>query len=93
MRAQKFLCRFPLLIGIIGEIEGIMHFSRGVTGREIERGKIMPVIFNVWPFGNFKAHGGKIEAANRPGGGAQFRIFWPLSNHPTPLTVPRGQNA
>ena len=40
-----------------------------------------------------KAHGGKIEASNRSGGGARFRIYWPLSNNPAPLTVAQGQNA
>ena len=35
-------------------------------------------------YGIIKEHGGSIEVANRPGGGAQFRIELPLSKTAAP---------
>jgi two-component system sensor histidine kinase KdpD len=32
--------------------------------------------------GLVEAHGGRVEAQNRPGGGAEFRFYLPVANSP-----------
>jgi two-component system sensor histidine kinase KdpD len=38
--------------------------------------------------GLVEAHGGRVEARNRPGGGAEFSIYLPIVGHPEPALEP-----
>ena len=41
------------------EVKRIMHCARRVRLGDVERSKIMPIILNLWPFGDGKAHIGE----------------------------------
>ena len=40
----------------VGNVEGVLHLARRVVGRHVKRVEVVELVFNVRPFGNFKAH-------------------------------------
>ncbi len=56
MRTQELFNMLALLFFIIRQEECILHFTRRVTGREVQCGEVIVVILNIRPFGNGKAH-------------------------------------
>ena len=46
-------------IGVGWQVERVMLLTGGVFGRNIQRGKIIIVGFDIWAFGNLKPHFGK----------------------------------
>ena len=57
MRPQQHFA--ALTRHFVGEIECIMHRAGRMCFGNIERGEIVPVVFDLTPFGNRKAHVGK----------------------------------
>ena len=45
--------------GLAVEEERVVHFARGMAGREVQLGEIVVVALDVRPFGDGKAHVGK----------------------------------
>ena len=48
-----------LLGRIVRQEERVLHFARRVTGREIQRGEIVEIVFNVRTLGHTETHTGK----------------------------------
>ena len=57
MRAQQHLLAVDS--HLFRKIEGIVHRTRGMGFRNVERAEIMPVILDLGPFGDGKAHIGE----------------------------------
>ena len=57
VRAQNHFLAIPR--HMVGEVKSIMHCTRRMRLRNIERSEIVPVVFNFWPFGHSKSHIGE----------------------------------
>ncbi len=51
--------QLALAVGVGGEEERVVHFARGMAGREVELGEIVVVGFDVRAFGDREAHVGE----------------------------------
>ncbi len=48
-----------LAVGVGAQEEGVVQFARGVLGREVQGGEIVPVVLDVRPLGDREAHLGE----------------------------------
>ena len=51
--------QLALALGVGREEERVVHFARGMAGREVELGEIVVVALDVRPFGDREAHVGE----------------------------------
>ena len=59
MGPEEVFSLFSLFVRVFGEEERILHFARRVTGREIKRCEVVPIILNIRAFRNGEPHSAK----------------------------------